>query len=86
MAATPEVSAVLCAGVAAVNITADKPTVAVHDPLMAKALVLEDGGDKVVIISMDVVEAGDAIVSAIRRGVEQTRHRPGRRSRECLAQ
>ncbi len=71
MSAAAEVSAALRAGVAAVNITADKPTEPVHDPLMAKALVLEDGGNRVVIISMDIVVAEDAIVSAVRRGVQQ---------------
>lgn len=87
MSAAAEVSAALRAGVAAVNITADKPTEPVHDPLMAKALVLEDGGNRVVIISMDIVVAEDAIVSAVRRGVQQgARHRPVPRFAERFAQ
>ena len=65
-----EASAAVRAGVASVNITADKPTSPVHDPLMAKALVLEDGGKKAVIISIDLIEATDRS-RGVRRGVQQ---------------
>ena len=69
--ALPEASAALRAGAAAANITEDKPTGPVHDPLMAKALVLEDGSHKVVIISLDLIEATDSIVAGVRRGAEK---------------
>ena len=67
----PTASAALRAGAAAVSITTDKPTGPVHDPLMAKALILEDGGNRAVIISLDVMEATDPIVTGVRRGVQQ---------------
>ena len=69
--AAAQASAALRAGVAAVNITADKPADPVRDPLMAKALVLEDGGNKAVIISLDLVVVPETLVANIRRGVQQ---------------
>lgn len=48
----------LRAGVAKSDITTSDPEVAVHDPLYAKALVLDDGATQVVIIGMDVVAIG----------------------------
>ena len=66
-----EAVAALRAGAAAVNITADKPTAPVHDRLMAKILVLDDGSNKAVIIAMDVIEATTPIVNGIRSGVQQ---------------
>ena len=61
----------LRAGAAAVNITADKPAVPVHDPLMAKVLILDDGSNKAVIVCMDILEAKETITDGIRRGVKQ---------------
>ena len=69
--AVPEVLAALRAGVAVVNITADKPTEPVHDPIMAKALVLEDGSHRLVIISLDIVELHEPTVNGVRLGVQQ---------------
>jgi hypothetical protein len=69
--ATGNAAAALRAGAAAVNITADKPEQPVRDPLMAKALVLEDGSNKVVIISMDLVWAQQPLVDEIRHGIKQ---------------
>ena len=69
--ALPEASAALRAGVAAVNITADKPEQPVRDPLQAKALVLEDGANKVVFISLDVVVVAERLVADIRTGVQK---------------
>ena len=51
---------------AAVDITRENPTVAVHDPLLAKALVADDGDTKVVIISLDLGGASSALVTAVR--------------------
>ncbi len=59
------------AGVAVAHVTTDKPTVPVHDPLLAKVLVLESDGNKVVIICMDILVASDSIVRDIRLGVER---------------
>ena len=58
--------AALRAGVAAVDITRENPTVPVHDPLYAKALVADDGDTKVVIISLDVGGASTGLVTAVR--------------------
>jgi hypothetical protein len=48
----------LRAGVAKSNITTEDPTVSVHDPLFAKALVLDDGATQIAIIAMDAVAIG----------------------------
>jgi hypothetical protein len=69
--ALPEASAALRAGVAAVNITADKPAEPVRDPLLAKALVPEDGSNRAVIISLDLVVVPETLVTGVRRGVQQ---------------
>ena len=49
---------VLRAGVAKSDITTDAKDAAIHDPLFAKALVLDDGATRVVILAMDVVAIG----------------------------
>ena len=49
---------VLRAGTAKVNITTNAKDVVINDPLFAKVLVLEDGENKLVIISMDVIAIG----------------------------
>lgn len=48
----------LRAGVARSDITADAKDVAIHDPLYAKALVLDDGVTRVAIIAMDALAIG----------------------------
>jgi len=48
----------LRAGVAKSDITVDKEGVRINDPIFAKALVLDDGKTKVVIIAMDVTAIG----------------------------
>lgn len=48
----------LRAGVAKSDITIDDPSVPVHDPLYAKALVLDNGATRAAIIAMDVVAIG----------------------------
>jgi hypothetical protein len=69
--ALSEASAAPRAGVAVANITADKPAEPIRDPLLAKALVLEDGSSKVVLISLDLVLAPEPLVRDVRRGVQQ---------------
>ena len=50
---------VLRAGVARSNITNDAPDAVIHDPLCARALVLDDGTTRLAIVAMDVVSIGD---------------------------
>lgn len=64
-------AATLHAGAAVRNITADAPTKHVHDPLYAKALVLDDGTTKVVIICADIIGATKTLTSEVRRGVRE---------------
>ena len=59
-------AAPLRAGVAAEDITAGDPTATVNDPLYAKALVLDDGNTKAVIICLDLGGASSGLVSAVR--------------------
>ncbi|MFH1267316.1 MAG: hypothetical protein ABIK89_16455 [Planctomycetota bacterium] len=59
-------AASLRAGVAAESITADEPTTIVHDPLYAKALVLDDGSTKAVIVCLDLGGASSSLISAVR--------------------
>ncbi len=56
----------LRAGVAAVNITVDKPTTIVHDPLLAKALVLDDGRTRAVVVALDLGGASASTVAKLR--------------------
>ena len=54
-------------GVAAGSITSEAPTVLVNDPLFAKALVVDDGQTRIVIVCLDVGGASTSLVSAIRK-------------------
>jgi hypothetical protein len=54
----PETVSLLSAGVGKVEITTDEEGIVVADPLYVKALVLDDGHKKVVIITMDVTAIG----------------------------
>jgi hypothetical protein len=56
-------SGVLFAGVAKSDITTSGPEAVILDPLYAKALVLDDGRTKVVIIGMDVTAIGGRKIS-----------------------
>jgi len=62
-------SAALRAGAAAVNITADKPDRPVHDPLFAKVLVLEDGGQHAILISVDLIGVQPPLLKDVREGI-----------------
>jgi len=66
-----EATAAVRAGVAVVNITANKPTEPVRDPLLAKALVLEEGGNRAVILTLDVVAVTEPLVTEVRRGIRE---------------
>jgi len=59
------------AGVSKINITKDNPTELVNDPLYAKALVLDDGKTKIVIITMDIIEISFASLQEIRTRVQK---------------
>lgn len=59
-------NAALRAGVSKVNITKDKPTGLVNDPLYAKVLVLDDGKNKAVVITMDIINIGLPELAEIR--------------------
>jgi hypothetical protein len=73
----------LRAGVAKSDITTSAEGVLVHDPLYAKALVLDDGQTKVAIIAMDVVaiggisEVADDFLPRLRRRIEDDLGIPG---------
>ena len=64
-------AASMYAGVAVRNITAVAPTKHVHDPLYAKALVLDDGTTKAVIICADIIGATETLTSEVRRRVQE---------------
>lgn len=72
----PDARASLRAGVAKREITIDRDDLPVHDPLFVKALVLDDRGTQVVIITMDAVAIGgiadvsDDFLPRLRRRIE----------------
>lgn len=53
----------LRAGVAKRDITIDSPNVHVHDPLYVKAIVLDDGGTRLAMVTMDVTSIGGRTIS-----------------------
>ena len=73
----------LRAGVARSDITTTAEGVVVNDPLYAKALVLDDGKTRVVIIAMDVVaiggigDVGDHFLPKLRSRIEEELGVPG---------
>jgi hypothetical protein len=80
----------LLAGVAKCDITTSKPETPVMDPLYAKALVLDDGNTKLVIITMDVTaiggrrisdgmlnDVGEDFLPELRSRVQEKLHIPG---------
>lgn len=73
----------LRAGVAKSEITTTDPNVTVHDPLYAKALVLDDGNTRVAIIAMDAVAIGgicdisDEFLPELRARIESELGIPG---------
>ncbi len=73
----------LRAGVAKSDITTDDPAVRVHDRLYAKALALDDGGTRLVIVSMDAVaiggicDVGDDFLPRLRERIERELGVPG---------
>lgn len=73
----------LRAGTGKIEITTDREGVLVSDPLYAKALVLDDGATKVVIIAMDALAIGglgdikDDFLPKLRSRIERELHIPG---------
>jgi hypothetical protein len=73
----------LRAGVARSDITTAAPEAVVHDPLHAKALVLDDGATRVAIVAMDAVaiggigDIGDDFLPRLRERVEAELAIPG---------
>jgi hypothetical protein len=65
------------AGVTKVNITKDKPTELINDPLYAKILVLDDGKTKAVVITMDIINISSDGLKTIRERCEQELKIPG---------
>ena len=61
----------LRAGVAKVSITVANPTVPVHDPLFVKALVVDDGHAKAVILGLDIGGVSGRLVSPVRERLKQ---------------
>jgi hypothetical protein len=61
----------LRAGVAVRDITVDAPTRNVNDPLYARALVLDDGTTKAVIICVDIGSASGSLVAEVGRRVQE---------------
>ena len=59
----------LRAGVAKANITKERPTEPVNDPLYAKVLVLDDGTNKAVVITMDIGNISLPALAEIRSGI-----------------
>jgi hypothetical protein len=64
------VYAALRAGVSRVNITRDQPTGLVNDPLFARALVLADGKNIAVVITMDIINITPPALAEIRSGIQ----------------
>ncbi len=60
----------LRAGVSKVNITRDNPTELVNDPLYARALVLDDGNTKAVVITMDIINISFTDLPVIRTRIQ----------------
>jgi hypothetical protein len=58
------------AGVSKINITKDKPTQLINDPLYARILVVDDGKTKAVIISMDIINVNLEFLSGIRTRIQ----------------
>ncbi len=61
----------LLAGVAKINITKDEPTALVNDPLYVKALVLDDGKTKAVIITIDIGGVQYKFLSEVRSRIQK---------------
>ena len=64
-------AATLRAGVSKINITKDRPTGLINDPLYVKALVVDDGKTKAVVITMDIINISLADLDKIRTGIQQ---------------
>jgi len=64
-------AATLRAGVSKINITKDNPAGLVNDPLYVKALVLDDGKTKAVIITLDIINIRYPDLAEIRARIQK---------------
>jgi len=64
-------AATLRAGVSKINITKDRPSGLVNDPLYSKALVVDDGKTKAVVITMDIINISSTDLEKIRTSIQQ---------------
>ncbi|MDP7130087.1 MAG: neutral/alkaline non-lysosomal ceramidase N-terminal domain-containing protein [Planctomycetota bacterium] len=48
------------------------PSSGIHDPLYAKALVIESQGNRGVLVCLDIIQPSPDIIAQVRFGVEQT--------------
>jgi len=71
MASPPTETGDLRAGAAVQSLMTDKPSVAVHDPLCTKAVVLDNGSTRIAVVATDLGDASDELVADVRRLVQQ---------------
>ena len=64
-------AASLQAGVGVESITSDSPTQPIHDPLMAKALVVDNGSTRAVLICLDLIGTSESLTAAVRRRLRE---------------
>lgn len=69
LAAADATAASLRAGVGVESITSDSPTKPIHDPLLAKALVVDDGKTRAALVCLDLIGASEPLTAAVRRQV-----------------
>jgi len=81
----PVEAASLRAGAAACNITKDQPSPAVHDPLRARALFLDDGKTQVLLVSVDLIQASGGLVASLRGRVEKELNVDGKHVLVCAS-
>lgn len=61
----------LHAGAAVQSVMTDKPSVAVHDPLYAKAVVFDNGSTGLAVVAIDLGGASEKLVADVRRLVQE---------------
>jgi len=71
MASLPTETGDLRAGAAVQSLMTDEPSVAAHDPLCAKAVVLDNGSIRIAVVGTDLGNASDELVADVRRLVEE---------------
>jgi len=71
MTSLPTETGDLHAGAAVQSLMTDEPSVAVHDPLRAKAVVLDNGSTRIAVVATDMGKASDELVTDVRRLVQE---------------